>query len=201
MRRHRRQQAFVVIGKHDNIRAPHGTLQNPLKTRQQILNNRQNLFLVGTQKMIISGNQPGLDNCRIIFQPEQMAVHAGCRQQRSQLSAVFVPPDNSDKSPPAAQSRHIGRRVSGAAQHLLFPLKKENRHRCFRRNTVNLAVQKPVQHNIPDTKSLHPGKIINIRRKQCHLSLFILSFPVYFKKRNKTQQKETALIVLSLFLP
>ena len=82
-------------------------------------------------------------------------------QKSLHLPSVRIVSHHADEGGPAPQSAQIGHHVPRAAQHARLPVHPHDGNGSLRRNPGDAAVQKLVQHHVPDAENAHLGKSIN----------------------------------------
>ena len=116
-------------------------------------------FEVDPQELLISGNKAGLQCRRPGWVCDQKAFNAGLATDQSHgLVALGVSANHTDQGHITAQGGDVARNIARGAQHDQLPGPSQDRDWSFRRNAMDIAIDKPVDHDVADTHNPHPAE-------------------------------------------
>ncbi len=150
-------------------------------------------FVVGAHYLLAAGDEARLADRRPAGAHHQSGFDAGALlQDAAQPGARLVLADQADQDRARAERGDVARHVAGAARHFACFAQPDHRDRRFGRDTLDLAVQEAVQHDVAQAQNGQPGEIHRYPRRIGWDAALMCSFLVRVSKKDaKPIQKAT----------
>ena len=140
---------FGVVRQHHHLGRRHRVGGDPHQpVRQPRLDGRE-LLVVGPQHVLPGGHEAGLGGGGAAALDQQPGLHAGlAADQAGEVAARLVVAHHGHEGHRRAEGGEVAHHVAGAARQRDLPLHGQHRHRGFRADARNPAVDVPVEHGV-----------------------------------------------------
>ena len=154
------QHALAVVGQHHDGGRRHRIGGDPHEAVGQPRVDGGALFMVGAEQLLAAGDETGLGGGGAAALHQQPGLDPRlAADQSGQVAARLVVADDGDEGHRGAQGGQVADHIAGAAGQRHLAVHRQHRHRRFRADALDPAIDVAVQHRVADDEDGAPFQL------------------------------------------